>query len=95
MQLREECWILPEEENNAVHISNKRLLKALKDLEYLLGTASTAELVDELQAQGISVLDQAETSYTPDQIRAALVRIFGQDAADLLSERLEKLLSGT
>ena len=86
---------MPKEENNAVNISSKRVLKALKDLEYILGKASAAELIDELHSHGISLLDSTETSYTLDQIKAALAKIFGQDAADLLSERLQKLLNET
>ena len=86
---------MPKEENNAANISSKRVLRALKDLEYILGKASTAELIDELHSHGISVLDPTESSFTLDQIKAALVKIFGQDAADLLSERLEKSLKET
>jgi len=73
-------------------ISNHRLYKALKGLEYLLGPASVTDLIEGLNSMGILVLDTTERFYTLAQIRAALVKIFGEDATDILMDRIEKSL---
>lgn len=69
-------------------ITARKLKEALAKLESLVGRAVTDVLVDEMKRRGIDL--SSNKSYFLKEIHGVFDVLFGQDAAKLIMERLEK-----
>jgi hypothetical protein len=77
-----------ENNNNGTKIHSERLLIALTKLNDLLGKVLVKQIINSLKYHGVDLGDESKF-YSINDIHAALAKMFGPDASQLLVERLK------
>jgi len=77
--------------SDRLEFSAKAIRRAIQALQPVLGDISVDAMIYDLELYGLLATNE-RASYSIDQIRMALERIFGTEATNLLIKRIKKAL---